>query len=106
MAGSLQDEAAKLEAEMEARHAAELAAFDAPKADTAAAVALAGSLYSVHLDGEEEAKQPKVRWAHMCVPGRGRWPCDSSRALLQLCRGCCTHAAGAVGGTRTAAAGA
>lgn len=53
------DEVAKLESEMAARHAAELAAFDAPKADVAATVALAGSLYSVSLAGEEEEQEPK-----------------------------------------------
>lgn len=47
---------------MEKRHAAELVAFDAPKADTAAAVALAGSLYSVHLaEGAEEEEEKKFK---------------------------------------------
>lgn len=51
------DEAARLEAEMAARHAAELAALDTGKEKTAAeAVAVADSLYSVHLgdNGEEQ----------------------------------------------------
>lgn len=51
------DEAARLEAELAARHAAELAALDSGKEKTAAeAVAVADSLYSVHLgaDGEEQ----------------------------------------------------
>lgn len=44
---------------MEKRHAAELAAFDAPKPGAAEAVALAGSLYSVHI-GEGEERKEKV----------------------------------------------
>ncbi len=58
------DEAARLEAELAARHAAELAALDSGKEKTAAeAVAVADSLYSVHLgaDGEEQQEgQHKV----------------------------------------------
>ncbi|KAL4424340.1 hypothetical protein ABPG75_001641 [Micractinium tetrahymenae] len=53
------DEAARLEAELAARHTAELAALDSSKKKTAAeAVAVADSLYSVHLDadGEQQAE--------------------------------------------------
>lgn len=69
------DEAARLEAEMAARHAAELAALDTGKEKTAAeAVAVADSLYSVHLgdNGEEQQEgQHKVGagWQQGRVPG-------------------------------------
>lgn len=52
------DEAARLEAEMAARHAAELAALDSAKEKTAVeAVAVADSLYSVHLGADDEGQQ-------------------------------------------------
>lgn len=48
------EEGVRLEAEMAARHAAELAALDGQKERTVAdAVAVADSLYAVHLGGEE-----------------------------------------------------
>ncbi|EFN50896.1 hypothetical protein CHLNCDRAFT_141719 [Chlorella variabilis] len=52
------DEGAKLEAEMEARHAAELASLAGDREKTVAeAVAVADSLYSVHLGDEEQGEQ-------------------------------------------------
>lgn len=61
------EEVARLEAEMAARHAAELAALDGAKERTAAeAVAVADSLYAVHLGGEGgggEQQGGKVRGA-------------------------------------------
>jgi hypothetical protein len=52
------DEAAKLEAEMESRHAAELAALAGERKQTAAEiVAVADSLYTVHLSGEQDSEQ-------------------------------------------------
>ena len=66
------DEVARLEGEMAARHAAELAALAGERPPTAAdVVALAGSLYSVSLGGgasgglkdEQQQQDQKVRLA-------------------------------------------
>lgn len=65
------DEAARLEAEMAARHAAELASIEGAKERTAAeAIAVADSLYSVHLgEGGQEGGQ---EGGHGKKPSKGQ----------------------------------
>jgi len=64
------DEAARLEAEMAARHAAELAALDGAKQQTAAeAVAVADSLYAVHLGDKEAEEEGKHKVGRSIVEG-------------------------------------
>lgn len=79
------DEGAKLEAEMEARHAAELASLAGDREKTVAeAVAVADSLYSVHLGDEEQGEQQHKVWRLRCTEPDRR--CAEQRGQVLLCR--------------------
>ena len=82
------EEAAGLEAELVQRHATELAALEAREARTASGaevVAVADSLYSVHLDGSTEGKVgDKVGTRRGRVPGwQGGWGSGGQGGVAQ-----------------------
>jgi hypothetical protein len=81
------DDAVRLEAEMAARHAAELAALEGKKEPTAAeAVAVADSLYAVHLGDEAAGEQQGKVGLEAAVVDT---VLPTSRGLQRLCKQRC-----------------